>query len=174
MWIYPSQDFDNHTGAMLVSYTSPAFYNFTKGDRGKTIFFVNSVGIRCQLGVSLLANVVAGNVLMGRQQNFVNNNMIVAAINKNDTLSDVNNESKHNATGSDNDDTANGESNERTDSGIDFDEDCGDTSVAIGIQSTETNSKPDESSVGSSIGCTSLMVAGTLLTAAQFLSSCCP
>jgi hypothetical protein len=62
VWIYPSQECDEDIGAVLVSYTSPAVYNFTEADAGKVMFFVNSVGIRCKLGVSLYAN-VSENVL---------------------------------------------------------------------------------------------------------------
>mmetsp|Transcript_3497 Transcript_3497/g.5582 ORF Transcript_3497/g.5582 Transcript_3497/m.5582 type:complete len:199 (-) Transcript_3497:2159-2755(-) len=61
VWIFPSRDCDNETGAILLSYTSPAIYNFTEADVGKTVFFVNSIGVRCRNGVSLFAN-VTGNV----------------------------------------------------------------------------------------------------------------
>ena len=57
VWIYPSQECDEDIGATLVSYGSPAVYNFTPADAGKVMFFVNSVGIRCQSGVSLYARV---------------------------------------------------------------------------------------------------------------------
>ena len=57
VWIYPSQECDEDIGATLISYSSPAVYVFTEADAGKVIFFVNSVGIRCQSGVSLYATV---------------------------------------------------------------------------------------------------------------------
>jgi hypothetical protein len=57
VFIYPSLDCDNDTVKILVSYSSPAVYMFNESDKGKTLFFVNSVGMRCQFGVNLLVNV---------------------------------------------------------------------------------------------------------------------
>lgn len=148
VWIYPSLDCDDNSGAVLVSYQSPAMYNVTTKDVGRTLFFVNSIGRRCQLGLSLYANVVvvatpAEKEVTTTNDTTSNNTLTYEAT---DDADDIDTEIEMDDSISlDGNDTL-GVSTNETDDLISIDDIVNDPEVAIGIQSSssEQGGKEDD------------------------------